>query len=223
MDFSFSFSVIWENMDPLLLGLLRTLQITGIGIGLGLVLGALLAVLRLSRYFVISKLTAIYIEFFRSTPALVQLFWIFYCVPILIGIELGNYASAIMALSLYGGAMFAETFRSGIQAVDKDQIDGAIALGLSPVQRTIYIILPQATRIVIPVLLSVSVSIFKESSLVSTVGMNDLMYVGRLVSSATMRPIEILTAVAVLYFIIAFPVTVLTRKVELIIAKKLER
>ena len=223
MDYSFSFSVIWENLDALLLGLLRTLHITGIGIGLGIILGALIALLRLSRNFVISKLAAIYIEIFRSTPALIQLVWIFYCVPILTGIELGTYASAIMALSLYGGALFGETFRSGIQGVDKDQIDGAIALGLSRIQRIIYIILPQASRIVIPVLLSVSVSIFKESSLVSTVGMNDLMYIGRIVSSATMRPVEILTAVAVLYFIIAFPVTVLTRKIELIIAKKLEK
>jgi polar amino acid transport system permease protein len=86
-----------------------------------------------------------------------------------------------------------------------------------------YVILPQAIRIVIPVLLSNSISLFKESSLVSTVGMSDLMYIGRILSANTYRPIEILTTVAVIYFIVAFPATLVTRKLEVALAKKLER
>ena len=223
MGFKFSFDVVWGNIDTLLLGLLTTLQITGISIGLGLVWGAFVAIFRLSPNRLLSKLTAVYIEFFRCTPVLVQLVWIFYCLPIFLRIELGNYISSIIALVLYAGAIYGEAFRSGIQAVERDQIEGAVALGLSPAQRMRYVILPQASRIVIPVLLSISVSIFKESSLVSTVGMSDLMYVGRVVSSATFKPIEILTTVAFIYFAVAFPVTVLTRKIEVIVAKKLER
>ena len=223
MGYKFSFEAIWGNVDALLLGLLTTLQITGISIALGIVLGTFIAIFRLSKNVVVNKVTAVYIEFFRCTPVLVQLVWIFYCFPILTGVDLGNYISSIVALTLFGGAIYGEAFRSGIQAVDKDQIDGAIALGLSPVQRMRYIILPQASRIVIPVLLSISISMFKESSLVSTVGMNDLMYVGRVVSSATFKPIEILTTVAVIYFIVAFPITILTRKIEIVMAKKLER
>ena len=223
MGFKFSFDVVWGNIDTLLLGLLTTLQITGISIGLGLVWGAFVAIFRLSPNRLLSQLTAVYIEFFRCTPVLVQLVWIFYCLPIFLRIELGNYISSIIALVLYAGAIYGEAFRSGIQAVERDQIEGAVALGLSPAQRMRYVILPQASRIVIPVLLSISVSIFKESSLVSTVGMSDLMYVGRVVSSATFKPIEILTTVAFIYFAVAFPVTVLTRKIEVIVAKKLER
>ena len=223
MGYSFSFDVIWKNMDVFLAGLLMTLQITGISMLLGLFLGIFIAIFRLSRNFVLSKVTAAYIEFFRCIPVLVQLVWVFYCLPLVLGIELGNYVSSIMALTLYVGAIYGEAFRSGIQGVEQDQIDAAIALGLSPVQRMRYVILPQAIRIVIPVLLSISVSLFKESSLVSTVGMSDLMYNGRILSASTYRPIEILSTVAVIYFIVAFPATLLTRKLEVTLAKKLER
>jgi polar amino acid transport system permease protein len=223
MGYKFSFEVIWNHIDALLHGLSITLQITGISMMLGLLLGVFLAIFRLSRNFALNKAAAVYIEFFRCTPPLVQLVWIFFCLPILLGVDVGNYTSSIIALTLYVAAIYAEAFRSGIQSIEQDQIDGAIALGLSSSQRIRYVVLPQAVRIVIPVLLSCTVSLFKESSLVSTVGMNDLMYAGRIVSTSTYRPIEILTAVAIIYFIIAFPVTLLTRKLEVIIAKKLER
>jgi len=223
MGYRFSFDIIFKNIDVLMSGLLMTLQITGTSVVLGLLLGTFVAVLRLSGNFTLSKVSAAYIEFFRCTPVLVQLVWIFYCLPIVLGIELTNYISSIMALTLYVGAIYAEALRSGIQGIAKDQVDAAIALGLSPTQRMRYIILPQAVRIVIPVLLSNSVSLFKESSLVSTVGMSDLMYKGRILSAITYRPIEILTAVAIIYFLVAFPVTVITRKLEVRLAKRLER
>jgi len=223
MGFTFSFDAIWNNLGPLFSGLLTTLQITGISMLLGLILGVFVAIFRLSRNFFVSKLTAVYVEIFRCTPVLVQLVWIFYCLPIVLGVELGNYASSIIALTLYVGAIYGEAFRSGIQGIEQDQIDAGIALNLSAAQRMRYIVLPQAVRIVIPVLLSNTVSLFKESSLVSTVGMSDLMYLGRIISASTYRPIEILTTVAVIYFIVAFPVTILTRKIEVMVAKKLER
>lgn len=223
MEYSFSFDIIWKNLDVLFTGLLTTLQVTGISMLLGFLLGILVAVFRLSRNFVVTKVAAAYIEFFRCTPVLVQLVWVFYCLPIVLRVELGNYVSSIIALTLYVGAIYGEAFRSGIQGVEEDQIDATIALGLSPVQRMRYVILPQAIRIVIPVLLSNSVSLFKESSLVSTVGMSDLMYMGRILSASTYRPIEILTTVGVIYFIVAFPATLVTRKLEVALAKKLER
>jgi polar amino acid transport system permease protein len=223
MDYDFSFDLIWGNIGVLFTGLLTTLQITGISMVLGLFWGIFIAIFRLSRHFTVSKAAAAYVEFFRCTPVLVQLVWVFYCLPILLGIELSNYVSSVIALTLYVGAIYAEAFRSGIQGIEQDQIDATIALGLSPAQRMRYIILPQAVRIVIPVLLSNSVSLFKESSLVSTVGMSDLMYNGRILSASTYRPIEILTTVAVIYFIVAFPATLVTRRLEVTLAKKLER
>ena len=223
MGYDFSFEVVWGSIGVLFSGLLTTLQITGISMLLGLPLGVFLAVFRLSRNFVVSKLAAAYIEFFRCTPVLVQLVWVFYCLPIIFGLELGNYVCSVIALTLFVGAIYGEAFRSGIQGVEQDQIDATIALGLSPIQRMRYVILPQAIRIVIPVLLSNSISLFKESSLVSTVGMSDLMYNGKILSANTYRPIEILTTVAVVYFIVAFPATLVTRKLEMALAKKLER
>jgi len=223
MAYKFSFDVIWGNLDVFMAGLVTTFQIVGISVVLGLTLGIIVAIFRLSRNFVLSKLTAAYIEFFRCTPVLVQLVWVFYCLPIILGVELSGFISCIIALTLYAGAVYAEAFRSGIQAVAKDQIEAGIALGLSSAQRTRYIVLPQAVRAVIPVLLSNSVSLFKESSLVSTVGVSDLMYRSRVLSTVACRPIEILTTTAVIYFIIAFPITLITRAIEIRLAKKIER
>jgi len=223
LGYKFSFDVIWENADVLISGFWVTLQITGISIVLGLLLGALIAILRLSRNFVLSKITAGYIEFFRCTPTLVQIIWVFYCLPLILGFKISGFVCGLIALTLNLTAFYAEGYRSGIQAISKDQIEAGIALGLSYAQRTRYIILPQAVRIIIPVLLSNSISLFKESSLVSTVGMNDLMYKGRLLSATTFRPIEILTTVAMIYFVFAFPIALITRKLEVKLAKKLER
>jgi len=210
-------------MDVLLRGLIISLQLTGISIALALVFGLLAAILRLSRNFVLSKVTATYIEFFRCTPTLIQIIWIFYCLPLVLGISISGFVCGILALTLNLTAFYAEAFRSGIQAIAKDQVDAAIALGLSPAQRMRYVILPQAVRIVIPVLLTMGVGIFQQSSLVSTVAIADLMYEGRVLATRFYRPLEILSVVAVIYFIIAFPITQAVRVVEIKLAKKLER
>src|SRR6266550_4502195 len=115
-------------------------------------------------------------------------------------------------------AAYIEIFR-GTQALGKDQIDSADVLGLSYFHKMCYVIVPQAFRMVIPVLLSLSISLFKDTSLVSTLGVGDLMYQGRVVATQTYRPIEILTSVAAIYFLIAFPVSVLTRRLELRLAR----
>jgi len=124
-------------------------------------------------------------------------------------------------LTLFMGAIGSETFRSAIQGISRDQLDTGVALGLSTTQRIRYILFPQAIRISIPTLLSNCVSLFKESALVSTVGMSDLMYVGQNVSNTTARPVEILTTVALLYFIVAFPLTRLVSLVERRLANKI--
>lgn len=223
MNYDWDFYFVWKNLDVLLKGLLISLELTGISIALALPFGFLVAVFRLSRNAVISKITAAYIEFFRCTPALVQIIWIYYCLPMILGVRISGFICGIAALTLNLTAFYAEAFRSGIQAIAKDQIDATIALGLSPVQRTLYVILPQAVRIVIPVLLTMGVGIFQQSSLVSTVAIADLMYEGRVLATRFYRPLEILTVVAIIYLVIAFPITQLVRVVEIKLKKKLER
>jgi len=221
MDYHFSFPVISEYIWVLLRGLATTLEFTVICILLGVALAFFICLLRISRFRVLRIISTAYVEFFRCTPVLIQLFWIFFCLPIIIGVEINNFASAVIALTLFMGAIGSETFRSAIQGISRDQLDTGAALGLSTTQRIRYILFPQAIRISIPTLLSNCVSLFKESALVSTVGMSDLMYVGQNVSNTTARPVEILTTVALLYFIVAFPLTRLVSLVERRLANKI--
>lgn len=219
-DFTFNFSVIWNNLPILGRGLAVTLEFTVICIVLGSVLGLVVALMRSSKRWFARLAAAAYVEIFRGTPVLIQLFWIFFCLPLILGLELSNYASSIVALTLFMAAVTSETFRSALKSIPRDHTDAAVALGLSHLHRIRYVILPQAVRYAIPNLLSNSVSLFKESSLVSAVGMVDLMYVGHSISNRTAKPLEILTAVAVMYFLIAFPATRLVSFIEGRIARQ---
>jgi len=221
--YEFQWWVILRYWPALLDGLQITLKITVISIFLGLILGMIIAIARLSKNKIINTIASAYIELFRCTPVLVQIIWIFYCLPIFFNMELSGMTSGIVALTLNVAAFYAEAYRSGIQAIKREQYDAAEALGFNKFQALRYIIMPQAVMIIIPVILSNSVSLFKESSLVSTVAIADLMYQGRLVSTRIYRPIEILTFVAILYFAVAFPLTVLVRKVEEKISFKINR
>jgi len=221
--YEFQWWVILRYWPALLDGMQITLKITVISIFLGLILGMIIAIARLSKNKIISTIASAYIELFRCTPVLVQIIWIFYCLPIFFNMELSGMTSGIVALTLNVAAFYAEAYRSGIQAIKRDQYDAAEALGFNKFQALRYIIMPQAVMIIIPVILSNSVSLFKESSLVSTVAIADLMYQGRLISTRIYRPIEILTFVAILYFAVAFPLTVLVRKIEEKISFKINR
>lgn len=207
MDYHYSFGFLLEYKEALFYGLLSTLQFTGICIVLGLILGFAVALMRLSESKIIYVLSTAYVEFFRGTPVLIQLFWIFFCLPLILGVEISNFTSSIIALTLYAGANISETFRASIKSIPKDQMDACIALGVGPRVRTLNVILPQAVLRAVPPLLSNCVALFKESALVSAVGMADLMFTGQNISNNTARPVEVLTTVALIYFIIAFPIT----------------
>lgn len=218
---TFNFAIVLKYQEALLLGLWMTLKLTLICILLGCALGFLLALARTSKSAILRGASSVYVEFFRGTPVLVQLFWIFFCLPLVLGIELSNLASGIIALTLYMGAISSETFRASLKAVGREQLDACVALGLSPFVRTTSVILPQAILRAAPTLLSNCVSLFKESALVSAVGMADLMFVGQNISNNTARPIEVLSIVALIYFAIAFPLTRAVTVIEQRILKRL--
>lgn len=218
---TFNFAIVLKFQDALLLGLWTTLKLTVICIVLGFVLGFLLALARTSKSAILRGVSSVYVEFFRGTPVLVQLFWIFFCLPLILGVELSNMASGIIALTLYMGAISSETFRASLKSVGREQLDACVALGLSPWVRTTSVVLPQAVLRAAPTLLSNCVSLFKESALVSAVGMADLMFVGQNISNNTARPVEVLTVVALIYFVIAFPLTRAVTVVEQRILKRL--
>lgn len=218
---TFNFAIVLKYQEALLLGLWMTLKLTLICILLGCALGFLLALARTSKSAILRGASSVYVEFFRGTPVLVQLFWIFFCLPLVLGVELSNLASGIIALTLYMGAISSETFRASLKAVGREQLDACVALGLSPFVRTTSVILPQAILRAAPTLLSNCVSLFKESALVSAVGMADLMFVGQNISNNTARPIEVLSIVALIYFAIAFPLTRAVTVIEQRILKRL--
>jgi len=200
-------------------GLLLTFQVTVAVTILGLALGILVAAGRLARRGWINKPVAAYVEVFRGTPALIQLYWFYYCLPIFLGIRLPGLTAVVVALTLNVGAFYGEALRSGIQALPRDQTEAADIIGLSYFQKMVHVVIPQALRIVVPVLLSLTVSLFKDTSLVSALGVADLMYQARVVSTETYHPIEIFTAAAVIYFLVATPLSTLTRRLELRMAR----
>lgn len=204
---SLDFSIVIPYLHALGIGLWTTVRLSLICFFLGGVLGFAIAQARISKFATVRWPAQLYVEFFRGTPVLIQLFWIFYCLPLLIGIELSNFASAILSLTLYAGAIMSESFRSGQKSVGREQYDACHALGLSAWHRSIHVTLPQTVLRSIPILLSNGVSLFKESALISAVGMAELMFIGTTISNKTGRPVEILTTVALIYFVVAFPLT----------------
>ncbi|WP_018237470.1 amino acid ABC transporter permease [Ensifer sp. BR816] len=207
------FSIILRFQEALLVGLWMTIKLTLICIVLGCSLGFFIGLARTSRSTILRAVSSVYVEFFRGTPVLVQLFWIFFCLPLILGVELSNLTSGVIALTLYMGAITSETFRASLKSIGPEQFDACVALGLPRRVQVTNVVLPQAVLRAIPTLLSNCVSLFKESALVSAVGMADLMFVGQNISNNTARPIEVLTVVALIYFVIAFP---LTRAVTLV-------
>lgn len=215
------FGIVFRFSDALATGLWTTAKLTLICLALGCVWGFLLSLARTSRWLALRAVAGAYVEFFRGTPVLIQLFWIFFCLPLLLGVELSNLASGVLALTLYMGAITSETFRAALKNIGKEQIDACVALGLSRWSQVLHVILPQALLRAIPPLLSNCVSLFKESSLVSAVGLADLMYVGQNISNNTAHPVEVLSAVALIYFVIAFPLTRAVTRVERRVLAKL--
>ncbi|GAB3396982.1 amino acid ABC transporter permease [Schumannella luteola] len=214
MNYNFDWSVVTGNIPELLNGLLTTLEIAVIVIVLSMILAAPVAIARMSSVAPVRWIAQIYIEIFRCTPLLVQLFWIFYALPTLTGITLPGFASAVIALTLNLTAFMAEAYRSGFQAVPKEQIEAAQMLRLTPFERTIHIIIPQALRQQLPVILSLNISLFKDTALVSTIAVADLMFVSNSIVATSYRSLEMFTVAALVYFVIAFPVSLVTSKIE---------
>ncbi|ANL31681.1 amino acid ABC transporter permease protein (plasmid) [Rhizobium phaseoli] len=215
------FSILLRFESALLLGLWMTIKLTIICVVLGCSLGFLVGLARASRNLALRAIAGTYVEFFRGTPVLIQLFWIFFCLPLLLGVELSNLASGVITLTLYMGAITSETFRASLKSIGREQLDACVALGLPQRVQVVNVVLPQAVLRAVPTLLSNCVSLFKESALVSAVGMADLMFVGQNISNNTARPVEVLTVVALIYFVIAFPLTRAVSLIEGRILKKL--
>jgi len=214
MNYEFDFHFLTGNFGVLWDGLKVTLQLALISNVVGLVLGFGLCLLTLSRWFFIRWPAQLFIEFFRCTPALLQIVWFFYCLPMLFNVFIDPITMGVLALGLNLTAFNAEAYRAGVQAVPREHEDACVALGLSPWQRTIYVILPQAVRTALPVLMTNGISILQQSALVAIVAVADLMYVGKSIATEAYRPLETYSLIALIYFALSLPIAQLVQWIE---------
>lgn len=214
-----NFLAVFRDFDLLMLGLVNTLKVTGLSLTFGVPLGLVLALSRLSTLRALSGLAAFIIEFFRTTPPLVQLFWFFFALPILVDVRMTPFIAAVVTFSIQSSAFFAEIFRGGVQSIDRGQWEGARAIGMTYTQSLHRIILPQAVKRMIPAFMERSIELLKTTTLVSTVAYTDLMYQANDLAQKTFRPLEVYTVVAVLYFVLIFAFSQLSILVEHRLAK----
>lgn len=207
--YDWDFSVVWNYRWLFGAGLVYTLVFTVVTIAIGLVIGCVVAFLRLIPSWIVSAPLIAYVGFFRCTPVLVQLIWVYYALPPLTGLTLSPATAGVLALSLYGGAFFAEVIRGGINSIDPGQWDGARALGMRRHQVMKRVVLPQALTRMIPPLVNQGVLQLKNTSLVSVLAVPDLLYQSQVITAETYRPLEVYTTVAVVYFVVLFPLTLM--------------
>jgi His/Glu/Gln/Arg/opine family amino acid ABC transporter permease subunit len=196
---NFDWSVAWQHRDLLWQGVQVTVLLTVFTMLIAVPGGIAVMLLRQSRWSLLRGAGLTYVEFFRNLPLILLVYWAFYVLPLLIDIQLSPFATGLIALSLNVSAYNSETFRAGVNSIRRGQVDAALALGMSKV------ILPQATRRVVPLLASTWVSLFKDTSLVSVIAVGDLAHSALQIRSQTFRVLEMLTVMAAIYWCLGYP------------------
>ncbi|WP_075757361.1 amino acid ABC transporter permease [Sporomusa sphaeroides] len=210
----FDFNLIVDSFPLLLMGAGVTVQITALSVGFGLLIGMFVGIARLSTLWPVKMLAAIYVDFIRGTPLLVQIFLIYFALPLMVGQRIDPFIAAITACSVNSGAYVAEIFRSGIQSIDKGQTEAGRSLGMTWAQTMRYIILPQAFKRIIPPLGNEFIAMLKDSSLVSVIGFEELTRRGQLIIARTYGSFEIWLTVAFIYLIMTFTISRLVDYLE---------
>lgn len=202
---TFDWGIIWQYRAALADGVAMTVLLAVLTMLIAIPGGIVLALMRLSPWRPVSAVSACFVEFFRNIPLILLVYWAFYVMPVAIGVEFSAFATGLAALALNVSAYNAETFRAGIISIRKGQGEAGLALGMSRWQVMRQVVLPQAIRRVLPVLASTWVSLFKDTSLVSVIGVSELAYVSLQIRSQTFRILEMLTAMAAIYWLLGYP------------------
>lgn len=209
---SFDLTILLRNVDSLMLGFYWTVLMIVGALAFGSVLGGLACFAKIALHGPLKWIANGYIEFYRTIPEMVNIFWIFYCIPLIFDLRLSAVASGVLALSLYSGAFLAEIYRAGIAAVPPGQVEAAYASGLPRWAIWVYIIMPQALRLMVPAFITFLTDLVKVSGLLSAIGVAELVYQASILSNATWKHFEFFTAVGVLYFIIIAPLSLLSQE-----------
>jgi His/Glu/Gln/Arg/opine family amino acid ABC transporter permease subunit len=201
----FSWEAFWGSFQPLLPGAIVTIALATTTMAASLPFGLALALLRLSRFGAVRVLATGWVELFRSTPLLLQVFWVFYVLPATFHIRFPEFWTGVLGLTCNVSAFNSETFRAGILSVRPGQSMAGRALGMTPAQLFRRVVFPQAARRVIPPLASTWVSLFKDTALVSTIAIADLSYKALELRTRTYRTLEVLSALAIIYLLLGYP------------------
>ena len=210
----FDTGVVFDNLHFLLEGMQTTLILTVIAIGGGLVLGTLLALARLAPFKPLSFVAGTYVNFFRSMPLILVIFWFYFLVPHIVGRPVGGFYSVLVAFVMFEAAYYCEIMRAGIQSVRKGQIYAGQALGLTYAQNMRYVVLPQAFRNMVPILMTQAIILFQDTSLVYVVGIKDFLVSADLVANRENRILEMFTTVALVYFVICLSGSLLVKRLQ---------
>lgn len=217
--YHFDWSVPFTYFPALMTGLLVTLKVSAISELVGIALGLIVALCRMSPLGLLRYPAVAYIDFLRGIPILVMLLWVYYGFSILFGVNFSQMQAAVLGLGCSYSAYIAEIFRSGIQAVPMGQREAGRTLGLAGWQVMVYVVLPQAVRIIIPPMGNTVISMLKNSSLVAIIAVSDLMRQTMVAASETFRPFELYAAAAVIYYLLTF----LTARIITLIERRLAR
>lgn len=214
MEFSWDFSAVFQHYPVLLKGVGVTVLLWAIAFPAAMAIGLVIAMGSMSHSRAMRVVTRGYMELFRNIPIMIQLIWFFYAFPILIGYQLSPLAAALCALILNASAYCSEIYRGGMASMPKGQWEGATALGMKHSQVLRRVILPQVFKRMLPAFTNRGIELAKNTSIASVIAVHELMYQGRALSAAYYRPLEILTAVAILYLVLIYPGTYLTSRLE---------
>ena len=211
---SFDVSVILENLPFLWEGLQLSLLLTALAVVGGIVLGTFLALMRLSGIAPISLFSAGYVNLIRSVPLILVIFWFYFLVPLALGRPIGGFYSALIAFVMFEAAYYSEIIRAGIQSVRQGQVHAGQATGLGYWQIQRYVVLPQAFRNMIPILVTQGIILFQDTSLVFVVSLRDFMTASSIVARTEGRLAEMYVFAALVYFVICFSGSLYVRRLQ---------
>ena len=209
MGYQFDLVLVLRFLPFILEGVEYTLLVSGSSFLIALVLGTLVALLRLTGIRLLDAVLSVYVDIFRSLPPLVALFWFFFAMPILTGLRPSAVLSASLALGFITSAGVSELLRGGILSIARGQSEAAYAIGMTTAQVYRRVLLPQAVMRMLPPLGSIAISTVKASALASVIGVADLMWQGDAITLWTFRRVEVFTVVAVVYFVLTYPIAII--------------
>jgi polar amino acid transport system permease protein len=214
MSYNWDFASVLANKALLIAGLKNTLLLGSTCLTIGLFLGLFVGAARYSGKPLLYWPSTAFVEVFRNTPVLVQIMWFFFAFPIIAPLDINAFTAASLGLTLNTTAFSSEIYRAGLQSIHKGQWEAGKALGMTYAQQMRRVILPQSIRRMLPAFMNRAIELFKMTSLASVIAFGELMYQAKMVSTIQFNPIEMYTSVALIFFAVLFPMTILVRRFE---------